>query len=453
MTLSNQIQILSPPADPESAAASAQPAAPTIQVSAEETHPASEDRFHRFRLIRWWDQARLARAKVLVIGAGALGNEIVKNLALLGIGNILIVDMDKIENSNLSRSVLYRASDNGSSKAQAAARAARDIYPGIRAHALDANAVYDLGMGVYRWADIVMGGLDNREARLSINRNCLKTGRPWVDGAIEQIQGTARVFTPDSPCYECTMSDTDWRLLQLRRSCNLLTRPEMEGGKTPTTPTISSIIAGVQCQEAIKLLHGLETIKGRGWVFDGFSTEAYQVEFQRKTTCYSHEPLDEVIELDAGVDDITMRELLDLARQRLGPGTELELARDVLEKLACPGCGSEEAMFQSLGRVTADKAWCPACRAAGRDVRREVVTFYKIRGDELFLDRTPAEIGVPPFDIIMARAPQAANTSTPGPVALGGEQTSAGLLVGMELSCDAENVLGPLWDGEALQWS
>jgi molybdopterin/thiamine biosynthesis adenylyltransferase len=461
MTLSDQIQLVSPPADAASATAPAQPTAPTIQVTADEAASATDDRFHRFRLIRWWDQAKLSRAKVLVIGAGALGNEIVKNLALLGVGNVLIVDMDKIENSNLSRSVLYRASDNGSSKAQAAARAARDIYPGMRTHALDANAVYDLGMGVYRWADVVMGGLDNREARLSINRNCLKVGRPWVDGAIEQIQGTARVFTPDSPCYECTMSDTDWRLLQLRRSCNLLTRPEMEGGKTPTTPTISSIIAGVQCQEAVKLLHGLETIKGRGWVFDGLSTEAYQVEFQRKATFYSHEPLDEVIPLDSGVDDITIGELLNLARQRLGPGTELELARDVLEKLVCPGCGSEEAMFQSLGRVKAEKAWCPACRAAGRDVRREVLTFYKVRGDEPFLDRTPAEIGVPPFDIIMARGPQATNAGAAGTIAPAGEETSAlrraqdcaGRLVGLELSCDAENVLGPLWDGEALEWS
>src|SRR3954467_9795943 len=90
-----------------------------------------EDRFHRFRLIGWWDQARLARAKVLVIGAGALGNEIIKNLALLGGGNVLIADMDRIENSNLSRSALYRASDNGKLKADVAARSAKDIYPDI----------------------------------------------------------------------------------------------------------------------------------------------------------------------------------------------------------------------------------------------------------------------------------------------------------------------------------
>src|SRR5690242_16912140 len=127
---------------------------------------ADDDRFGRFRLIGWWDQARLSRAKVLVIGAGALGNEILKNLALLGVGNVLVADMDRIENSNLSRSVLYRAKDNGEYKATVAARAAKDIYPEMKVVAFNGNVVYDLGVGVFRWADVVLGGLDNREARL-----------------------------------------------------------------------------------------------------------------------------------------------------------------------------------------------------------------------------------------------------------------------------------------------
>jgi molybdopterin/thiamine biosynthesis adenylyltransferase len=414
--------------------------APPIRVEARETAPDSngdvDDRFQRFKLIGWWDQSKLARAKVLVVGAGALGNEIVKNLALLGVGQVLIVDMDRIENSNLSRSVLYRATDNGSFKSQAAARAARDIYPGIRSHALVANAVYDLGMGVYRWADVVMGGLDNREARLSINRACLKVGRPWIDGAIEQIQGTARVFTPDGPCYECTMSDTDWRLLQMRRSCNLLTRGEMEAGKTPTTPTISSIIAGVQCQEMLKLLHGLETIHGKGWVFDGLSTEAYPVQFQRKESCYSHDPLDEIVSLEAGSQSVSLGDLLVEAKKRLGPEAELEFGRDVLERLVCPRCKDREEMFVSLGRVPENAAWCPACRRRGEEVRREVVTFYKVRGDEPFLDRSPAGVGLPPLDIVIARNP-----------------ARPGRSIGLELSWDAKDVLGPLWDGEALEWA
>src|SRR5690348_2644556 len=269
-----------------------------LKITAKDAAAASDDRFHRFGLIPWWDQKKLAAAKVLVIGAGALGNEIVKNLALLGVGNLLIADMDRVENSNLSRSILYRESDNGAFKAEIAARSARDVYPGIRTQAFIGNVVYDLGLGVFRWADVVIGGLDNREARLAINRACWKVNRPWIDGAIEQIQGTARVFAPDGPCYECTMSETDWKLLQMRRSCNLLSRPEMEGGRTPTTPTISSIIAGVQCQEAVKLLHGLQTITGRGWVFDGLSTDSYKVEYQRKPNCYSHETLEEIVSLD-----------------------------------------------------------------------------------------------------------------------------------------------------------
>src|SRR5206468_11056095 len=162
-----------------------------MKITSDDARAAEEDRFHRFKLIGWWDQQKLAAAKVLVVGAGALGNEIVKNLALLGVGNVLIADMDRIENSNLSRSILYRASDNGAFKAQAAARAAKDVYPDIKSHAFVGNVVYDLGLGVFRWADLVIGGLDNREARLAINRNSWRVNRPWTDGAIEQIQGTA----------------------------------------------------------------------------------------------------------------------------------------------------------------------------------------------------------------------------------------------------------------------
>jgi adenylyltransferase/sulfurtransferase len=389
----------------------------------------SSDRFDRFRLIGWWDQARLSRAKVLVVGAGALGNEIIKNLALLGVGNVLVADMDRIENSNLSRSALYRAADNGKLKADTAAAAAREIYPEMNVHAFNGNVVFDLGMGVFRWADVVIGGLDNREARLAINRACFHLNKPWIDGAIEQINGTARVFVPDGPCYECTMSDTDWKLLQHRRSCNLLSRPEMEAGKTPTTPTVSSIIAGVQTQEAVKLLHGLEVIAGRGWVFNGLTAEAYHVEYQRKETCYSHDALDEVVPLDAGVETMTVRELLAEARKRLNDGNaELELARDVLEKLVCPNCKSAEDLFASLGKVPAEKAWCPNCP----DVRREVVMFFKVRGNESFLDRTLAQIGVPPFDIVIARSPARTDRS-----------------LGLELSWDATNVLGPLSGGAA----
>ena len=98
---------------------------PRISISESDLHLSSEDRFDRFRLIGWWDQERLAKSRVLVIGASALGNEIIKNLAMLGVGNLFITDLDRIENSNLSRSILYREADNGLGKAEVAARGTR----------------------------------------------------------------------------------------------------------------------------------------------------------------------------------------------------------------------------------------------------------------------------------------------------------------------------------------
>ena len=376
-----------------------------------------EDRFQRFRLIGWWDQKKIREARVLVIGAGALGNEIVKNLSLLGFGHMLIADLDRIENSNLSRSILYREKDNGHFKAEVAAASARDIFPELKVNHFNGNIIYDLGLGVYRWADLVIAGLDNREARLTINRNCWKLGKPWIDGAIEQISGVARVFVPGGPCYECTMSEMDWKLLNRRRSCNLLSRDEMQEGKVPTTPTISSIIAGVQCQEAVKLLHGMDTIAGKGFVYNGVSSDSYLIEYQKNDECFSHDPAERVYSMQNKTSEVTVKELLEMARQKMGENTVLELGRDILESMRCPACGKVENFYISLGKAGNSMAPCPQCGTT-----REVNTIFTIRGDEDFLDKNFAEIGVPPFDIVWAR--------------------NAEHLIGFEFSGDADAVLG-----------
>ena len=83
----------------------------------------------------------------MVVGAGALGNEIIKNLALLGVGSIFVVDMDTIEDSNLSRSILFRAADEGRPKAQVAAEYAMQVNPDVKVQPFIGNVVYDLGLG------------------------------------------------------------------------------------------------------------------------------------------------------------------------------------------------------------------------------------------------------------------------------------------------------------------
>lgn len=371
-------------------------------MSAGDRASNDDERFERLRLIPWWKQERLASAKVLVVGAGALGNEVIKNCALLGVGQLVVIDLDEIEPSNLSRSVLFRASDAGLPKAQVAARAARDLYPGMAVQPLVADINHDVGLGFFLWADVVLGALDNREARLTINRHCYRTGTPWIDGAIEQVSGVARLFLPpEGPCYECTMSETDWHMLAQRRSCSLLNRALIERGHVPTTPTTASIVAGVMCQEAVKLLHDQDGLRGSGWVFDGHAPDAYVTTYQRHPDCLSHEPLPAArVELPAASADVTLGGILAQARAELGDRAQLELVRELLRGLECPACEHTEPVFRPLSSLTEEDGRCGRCGA-----RRTPHLFHAVDGqaDDL-LDLSLARAGLPLWDGLVARS-------------------------------------------------
>ena len=183
-----------------------------------------------------------------------LGNEVIKNLVLMGIGNIFIVDFDEIELANLSRSVLFREIDTGRKKAEVAAARAKEINPNIHVQYFHGDVTSALGLGIFRRMDVIIGCLDNREARLAVNRFAYWINKPWVDGAIQEFLGLARVFVPgEGACFECSLTEQARRDLAIRYSCPLLARENVLLGKVPTTPTIASIIAGIQSQEALKL--------------------------------------------------------------------------------------------------------------------------------------------------------------------------------------------------------
>src|SRR5207248_6016115 len=151
-----------------------------------------------------------------------------------------LIDFDTVENSNLSRSVLYRAEDSGKPKAITAAKRLSELNPDVRITAHQGNIITDVGLGLFREVDVVIGCLDNREARLWVNRCCWKTQTPWIDGGIQEISGVVKAFIPpDGACYECGMTENDYRLINLRYSCPLLAREELQAGKVPTSPTIA----------------------------------------------------------------------------------------------------------------------------------------------------------------------------------------------------------------------
>jgi adenylyltransferase/sulfurtransferase len=396
----------------------------TVQVELE------EDRYSRLRLIPWWNQEKLASARVLVVGAGALGNEILKNLALLGVGNVAIVDLDRIETSNLSRSILFRPEDVGSTKADAAARAYRALQPEAAVQPIVANIMQDCGLGLFAWADLILAGLDNREARLWINRSAWKTNRPWVDGAIEGINGVARVFLPGTPpCYECTLGETDWAILNRRMSCNLLLHEESPAGRVPTTPTISSIIAGIEVQEAVKALHGLPTLAGKGYVFEGLHHSSYVVQYTENVDCMSHYTFDRIVPLGLASSALTLEQLAARARADLqASDVAIEFSRDVIHKLVCPVCGAQEELFAPVGSVSYAQGACPQDGNV-----RAVETLSGYRGEPALATRTLDHLGLPLFDIFVARSLE---TETEISYCLDG---------------DAVAVLGPLQAGEAIR--
>ena len=109
-----------------------------------------------------------------------------------------------------------------------AAQRARELNPEITIVPLHGDVITDLGLGLFADVDLVIGCLDNREARLWVNRQCWKTGTPWIDAGIQEIQGVVKVFVPpDSACYECAMTERDYQLLNFRYSCPLLTRDQI----------------------------------------------------------------------------------------------------------------------------------------------------------------------------------------------------------------------------------
>jgi adenylyltransferase/sulfurtransferase len=361
--------------------------------------PLLEGRFARLEAIEWWDQALLSRSKVLVIGAGALGNEVLKNLALLGVGNVVVADMDHVELSNLSRSVLFRESDEYKPKAECAAAAARQIFPEIKIKALTGNILADLGLGYVRWADVVIGALDNREARVFINSACAKVGRPWFDGGIEVFNGIVRGFAPPATaCYECTMSSVDWDLINKRRSCSLLARRALAQRGTPTTPTTASVIGAMQVAEAVKHLHGLNALLGRGFVFDGAEHSSYTINYPVNPECSWHEPAAEIEALAQFNSRSTMQSLWDYAARQLGGLDALDLAREVVERVECPACKSTREIWQPAEKIHEEDLVCATCHNECAPV-----FLHSLTAGSTALKKTSHDLGLPAWDIVWAR--------------------------------------------------
>lgn len=358
-------------------------------------------RYARQELITWWEQDRLARGRVLVVGAGALGNELVKNLVLLGVGHIDVVDMDTVEASNLARCSLFRTADIGRPKVEVLAEAASEMNPdcSVTGHELD---VRRMPLGRLVGFDVVIGGLDNREARVFVNQACRKLGIPWVDGAIEGLRGIAKVFLPEGPCYECTLGEVDRRILAARKSCGLLTDDELLDGKVPTTITSAAVVAGVQVQEAVKLLHGDHerlALRNQGWNFVGETGDAYLVDYSEDEWCPAHDRYGELLPWPTEAGD-ELGAAARAAGEAVGAVDAIDLEGDLVVSSHCSTCDVTRPVLRRLVDLDRSHARCPDCGT--------LLTFesrVSLAVDDELLARSPAALGLPAGDVVSVRGP------------------------------------------------
>ncbi|CAN5236410.1 hypothetical protein BH10ACI1_BH10ACI1_04090 [soil metagenome] len=364
------------------------------------------DRYGSLKLIDWFDLERVQQAKVLVIGAGAIGNEVLKNLALLGVGNIFIYDRDTIEMSNLTRSILFRAEDCNRLKAEAAADSIKKINPDINVVWKAGDIRFDLGLGLIRRMDAVIGCLDNRGARLKINTDCFRIGRPWIDAGIGQLNGQIRVFSPETgACYECSFTEEDY--VQVGMPCNRLASIYAAEGKIPTTPTIASIVAGVQVQETLKLLDYKNwegrTLVSHEMIFNGTVGDCSRVELIRREDCFAHDRItdEDLIELPKmSVETTTFDKLMKVVEKHLGKGATLELNFEIALSADCADCDEKTPVLKPVGMYFQEHLICEKCGNERSLNLFHIINRKQSKIFEQIKNLTLAELNIPAFDIL-----------------------------------------------------
>ncbi|MCE5297093.1 MAG: ThiF family adenylyltransferase [Euryarchaeota archaeon] len=216
-----------------------------------------EDRLERSRRIGWLDVDKIERSRCVVVGAGALGNELVKNLVLSGFRDILLIDMDHVVRSNLNRCVFFRDEDADvkAMKAEVVAKRAAELNPEAR-FGSHVGRVEELDWKTFKEYDLVFGCLDNVSARLHVNSHSYYAGVPFIDGGTDGFSGKVHVVLPPStPCIQCSMNRSHFKVLEKRYSCTGADVVFHER-KLAAEITTTSIIAAVQVREGLKVLSG-----------------------------------------------------------------------------------------------------------------------------------------------------------------------------------------------------
>ncbi|MFU8769225.1 MAG: HesA/MoeB/ThiF family protein [Desulfotignum sp.] len=216
-------------------------------------------------------QARLAKACVLIAGAGGLGSASAFYLAGAGVGHLKIVDHDTVEISNLNRQILHADTALGLPKAVSAAIRLTGFNPGIQVTGLNERITHDRIIAMLDGVDIIVDGLDSFASRQVLNRASLALHLPYVYAGVSGFDAMISCFVPgQTPCFECLFS-----------------------GNAPAAPHPPGVIGAapglagsIQAMETVKLLLGIGTpLKNRLMRISGLDMRCHCMDLAPNPAC------------------------------------------------------------------------------------------------------------------------------------------------------------------------
>ncbi len=220
-------------------------------------------------------QQKLINAKVLVLGAGGLGCPALSYLATAGIGEIVIVDPDVVDHSNMQRQILYTHNDIGRYKAEVAREKLLQYGTQINITSLTTIPNQSKLSELVTRADVVLDGTDNFESRYKHNQACLEAKTPLVSGAVIRFEGQLTTFdhrNADSPCYHCLYPEAADE--QLNCSENGVLGP------------VAGMLGSMMATEAIKILLDIgESLSGKLMLLDALHMQWRTVKLRKDSSC------------------------------------------------------------------------------------------------------------------------------------------------------------------------
>ena len=207
----------------------------------------NEDKLERTKRIPFLDIDKIQKAKVLMVGVGAIGNEAAKNLILSGFRNITIIDMDYIVRSNLNRCLFFTDidADKKRLKAEVVSEKMKLMESELKVEHYS-KKIEDMPEDFIPSHDAVLGCLDNVGARLHLNAHSYYNKIPYIDAATLGLVGKVQVvIPPETSCLECGMNKTHMKIMEKRFSCTGADISFFEQ-KMAAEITTTAIVAAIQ---------------------------------------------------------------------------------------------------------------------------------------------------------------------------------------------------------------